>query len=110
MAAEFASDTFDNEGINSDVSVYAQFVALPEIGDYEINGNNFVWTWNADSNVNYYEVRFDSESARVSRATIAAGVATYSLNTTQIRAYAGRSQTYYYRCGGKRKKDGAWRV
>lgn len=84
VAAEFASDTFDNEGINSYVSVYAQFVALPEIGDYEINGNNFVWTWNADSNVNYYEVRFDSESARVSRATIAAGVATYSLNTTQI--------------------------
>ena len=79
VATEFLSDTFVNEGIDSYISVYAQFVALPEIGDYEINGDNFVWTWNADSNVNYYEVRFDSESARVSRATIAAGVATYSL-------------------------------
>lgn len=94
VAAEYKSDSFVNSAIDSFVSVYAQFAALPEIGAYEVNGVNYVWTWNADSNANYYEVRFDSANALISRAAVAGGVATYSLNSTTIILTPGTHTLY----------------
>lgn len=94
VAAEYKSDSFVNGAIDSFVSVYAQFVALPEIGAYEVNGVNYVWTWDADSNANYYEVRFDSANALISRAAVAGGVATYSLNSTTIILTPGTHALY----------------
>lgn len=104
VAEDFNSASFENTGITSFVSVYAQFVALPQLNNYETSGVNYIWTWNSDANINYYEVKFDSVNATVSRATIAGGVATYTLNSTSVILTPGVHTLYITAVDGRGRK------